>query len=168
MSGVGTGATLQDDLRRVGFLDARDEREAAGDGRWFEKNLVVTRPDLLDRCVERLVGLLPDDVDRLAASGPASIALAVGIALQARIPLILAGEGGFVGDGYPGARVALIADVLLSGDTATSCARDLKDAGFVVAGVVALLDRGRGAAASLGAQGIPVWSGFTERELLVR
>jgi orotate phosphoribosyltransferase len=163
---AGTGVTLADDLRRVGFLDGRDAGAEDADRGWFEKDLVVTRPDLLDRCVDHLAPLLPDDVDRLAATGPASTALAVALALRTRIPVVLGDGGRFVGDAYPGARVTLVADVLLSGRTVADDVAALRAGGFVVAGVVALLDRGRGALAALGADGVPARAGFTEHELL--
>jgi orotate phosphoribosyltransferase len=163
-------SALGGDLRRAGVLvgDARIVGRARG-STWFAKDLVLTRPDLLVRCVRELAPLLPDGIDRLAAAGAGATALAAVLAVDTGIGLVL-GEAGdaFVGDAFPGAGVALVVDVLLTGGTARRQVAALRATGLSPRIVLALLDRQQGASAALEAEGVPVRSCFTDEELLAR
>ena len=151
---------LAGDLGRGGYL--RGAYALAP--RWFQTDLVLTRPGVLDRCATLLAAAVPDDADRLAARGACAVALATAIALQTGA-LLLLGEG-FAGDAFPGARVVLIEDVLLTGASARASAAVLAAAGLDVQGVLGVLDREQGAAAALAADGLTLTTLFTETELL--
>jgi orotate phosphoribosyltransferase len=135
------------DLGRGGYLQGTFVRGAV-QGHWFQTDLVLTRPGILRRCAELLAARIPENTDRIAARGATAVALATSVALRVNASLLLgeSGAGGdveFVGDYFPGARVVVIEDIVLTGRHAGESVRALSDAGLTVLSVVALIDRGR-------------------------
>ena len=78
---------LVGDLARGGYLlgDFADGR-----GRWFQSDLVLTRPGILARCADLLAEHVPPETDRIAARGVTAIALATALSLRTDAPLLLA------------------------------------------------------------------------------
>jgi orotate phosphoribosyltransferase len=163
---------LAADLARAGFV--RGSFVFAG-GResstYFDKYLVLTRPGLLSRCADMLAPLVDDDADRLAARGSGALLLAAALAERRGVPLLVpkqsVGHGpSYGGELFPGARVTLVEDVLLTGHRAVQGLTELRDAGVEVAALLCLLDREQGARFRIEAEGVPVHSLFVERELV--
>lgn len=71
-------------------------------------------------------------------------------------------EGGFT----PGDGVVLIEDVITSGGSSLKAISALRDAGLVVKGVIAVLDREEGGRAKIEGEGVPLRSLCTLSELL--
>ena len=65
-----------------------------------------------------------------------------------------------------GARVALLEDVITTGGSTLKAAEKLRAAGFVVAGVVALVDRLEGGREAVEAAGVPVIALYTRRDFI--
>lgn len=160
---------LAADLRRSGYLvgDPRVAERGAGLRAYFEKDLPLSRPGILARCASLLAAEVPPECDRLAASGPAALALATALAMTVGAPLVfIDADRELGGDVFPGATVTLVADVVLTGATAERDAADLQRHGLEPVRVLALLDRDRGARARLEGAGLPLRTAFVEGDLL--
>jgi orotate phosphoribosyltransferase len=66
----------------------------------------------------------------------------------------------------PGASVALVEDVVTTGGSTLKAAAKLRDAGYRVVGVVALVDRSEGGREAIEGAGIPVEAVFVRRDFL--
>ena len=66
----------------------------------------------------------------------------------------------------PGARLALLEDVVTTGGSTLSAAAKLRAAGYVVAGVVALVDRLEGGRDAIEADGLPLVALFTRADFI--
>jgi orotate phosphoribosyltransferase len=66
----------------------------------------------------------------------------------------------------PGAPVALVEDVITTGGSTLSAAAKLTQAGYVVAGTVALVDRLEGGREAIEAQGLKLVSVFTRHDFM--
>ncbi|MCS6796936.1 MAG: orotate phosphoribosyltransferase [Myxococcota bacterium] len=66
----------------------------------------------------------------------------------------------------PGARVVVVEDVVTTGGSTLAAVEKLRAAGFDVVGVVALVDRGEGAAEALAAASVPLLAVFHRGDLL--
>lgn len=65
-----------------------------------------------------------------------------------------------------GARVALLEDVVTTGGSTLAAAAKLRDAGFVVAGVIAVVDRLEGGRAAIEAEGLAFHSLYTRADFI--
>jgi orotate phosphoribosyltransferase len=161
---------LAGDLGRGGYLRGAYEFAGGASARWFQTDLVLTRPGVLSRCAELLAPELPPDADRLAARGPTAVALATALALATGAQLVLGADRPdgprFDGDVFPGARVVLVEDVLLTGTHARESLAALAAGGLDVRQVVCMLDRLQGARFALEEDGLAVVALFGEDDLL--
>jgi orotate phosphoribosyltransferase len=66
----------------------------------------------------------------------------------------------------PGARVALLEDVVTTGGSTLKAAAKLRDAGFAVTGVVALVDRLEGGREAIEADGVRLVALFTRDDFI--
>jgi orotate phosphoribosyltransferase len=66
----------------------------------------------------------------------------------------------------PGARVVLLEDVVTTGGSTLKAAEKLREAGYAVAGVVALVDRLEGGREAIEAAGLPVRAIFTRADFI--
>jgi orotate phosphoribosyltransferase len=160
---------LADDLRRIGYLfgDLRGVDRGGGDC-FFEKDLVLTRPALLERIALELTGELPPSCDRLAASNQASVALATTLSLRSGIPLLFIDPqiDRVVGDAFPDAEVVLVLDVILSGRRALEELAILRASGLLPIVALAMLDRAHGGRANVESSGTPVRAVFSEQDIV--
>jgi orotate phosphoribosyltransferase len=163
-------AALAGDLGRGGYLQGAHIRGVV-QPHWFQTELILTRPGVLERCATLLAERIPENTDRLAARGAAAIALATAVALCTDVQLLL-GEAqdesiSFSGDAFPGARVVLLEDVLFTGHHAGASVDALVAQGFSVTLVIALLDRDQGGRHHLESErGLSCSVEFLEDELL--
>jgi orotate phosphoribosyltransferase len=65
-----------------------------------------------------------------------------------------------------GARIAILEDVVTSGGSTLKAAEKLRDAGYVVVGVVALVDRLEGGREALAAQGLSLRALYTQADFM--
>lgn len=161
-------AALAGDLGRGGYLRGSFAYADGNARHWFQTELVLARPGVLDRCAELLRAHVDPTADRLAARGPAAVAVATALALRTDLTLLLEPEGqtGFAGDVFPGARVILVEDVIMTGRHALASITALRNGSMEVLRTLAVVDREAGGAFAVEAAGVPVTALFTERELL--
>ncbi len=162
---------LAGDLGRGGYLRGTFRRGDDASRLWFQTELVLTRPGVLTRCAGLLTGHVPARTDRLAARGAAATALAAAISLRTDLALLLepatpSGPLRFVGDDFPGARVVLVEDVVMTGEHALASIEALRSRGIDLLCVLAVVDREQGARRAIEAAGVPLTVLFAERELL--
>jgi orotate phosphoribosyltransferase len=65
-----------------------------------------------------------------------------------------------------GATVAIVEDVVTTGGSTLKAAAKLRDAGYAVAGVAAVVDRLEGGREAIEAEGLPLVSLFTRRDFI--
>jgi orotate phosphoribosyltransferase len=162
-------AVLAGDLARGGYLHGSFPFAGGAASRWFETELVLTRPGVLARCAGLLAAAVDPRADRLAAGGPGPLLLAAALGLATDVALLVGDERegpAFHGDAFPGARVVLVEDVLMTGARALAAVAALRAAGLEVCGALAVLDREQGARVALEAAGVPLTTLFRERDLL--
>jgi orotate phosphoribosyltransferase len=111
------------------------------------------------------------EIDRLAARGGPALALATAVALRTDVDLLLGdtdrdGRAVFSGDLFPGARVALVEDVVLTGSHALASAAALRTDDQEVKAVIGLLDREAGGRPRLEDAGLACTFLFSEADLL--
>jgi orotate phosphoribosyltransferase len=66
----------------------------------------------------------------------------------------------------PGAQIAIVEDVVTTGGSTLKAAAKLKDAGYRVVGVAAVVDRLEGGREAIEAEGIPLISLYTRRDFI--
>jgi len=124
---------------------------------YFDKYLFETKPTILRRLAEALAERVPDGVDRLAGTEVGGIALVTAVSLATGIPFVLvrSGEGKnpIKGELHPGERVALVLDVVDSGNQATTAAAKIHAVGAQISGILAVIDRDAAGARAIAAAG---------------
>lgn len=164
---------LAADIGRAGYVKGDFIFAGGAEGQtYFDKYGVLTRSGMLLRAARLLAPSIPTDADRLAATSPATTALATAVALECGLDLLLpkdhgASESGyrFGGEIFPDVRVCLFEDVFFTGSRALAAARALEQNGAAVIRIVALLDREQGAIHALEHGGFPATTLFTEGDL---
>ncbi|MBS1862691.1 MAG: hypothetical protein JSS68_13360 [Actinobacteria bacterium] len=161
---------LAEDLGRGGYV-FRPSADPAGVDRYFDKQLVLTRPGLLIRAARLLADLLPTDAERLAVVDVAAATLGTALSQHTGIPLLLGrreadGAIRFDGEYYPQIRCVLVEDVVFTGGQAHGGATALLALGADLLGIVCLLDRENGAGRRLAEAGVSIRALFLESELL--
>lgn len=143
---------------------------------YFDKYLFATNPSILRRLGRFLGDLIPADVERVAAPERGAVLLGGAVALQLGLPLVLIPrtdtysphvQRPFAGELYPGERVAVIEDVVITGRQALGAVRRLRSLGATVSAVVAVLDRDGGADAALRQVGTRYYPLFNVHDLPV-
>jgi orotate phosphoribosyltransferase len=165
---------LAADLGRGGYVyHASGDQVSASADRYFEKALVLSRPGLVARSARLLVDLVSDDCERLAVTDAATATLGSAIAQETGLPLLLGTTGSdgaarFDGEAFPGVRVLVLADVVLTGQRALADVCAVRAIGGEVVDVVCLLDREGGGAQQLANAGVGLRALFREVDLLSR
>lgn len=161
---------LAGDLARGGYLRGAFPMAGTTPERWFETELVLARPGVLDRCAGLLAEAVDRRADRLAARGATAVAVATALALRTDLTLLLEHSAtagvSFAGDVFPAARVVLVEDVVMTGAHALDSIHALTAAGLDVVGVVAVVDREQGGRFRIEQAGVPAHALFTETDLV--
>jgi orotate phosphoribosyltransferase len=140
---------------------------------YFDKFLFETKPAVLGQVATAMAALIPEGTDRLAGPELGGVALATAVSLASGLPFVIVrkeakGYGTakvLEGEVHEGERIVITEDVVTSAGEALKAATKLEEAGVVVAGIVAVLDREQGGAANIAAAGYPFASVFTLGEL---
>lgn len=162
---------LAADVGRGGYVyRTQGGARPSGAERYFEKSLVLSRPGLTKRSAKLLVDLISDDCERVAATDTATAVLASAIAQETGLQLLLgtreSGGVTFEGEAFPGVRVIVLEDVILTGTRALGDVSAVRAVGGEVLGVVCLLDRNGSGAQRLAEAGVGVRALYHEAELL--
>ena len=140
---------------------------------YLDKYRFSTDPQLLGPIAEGLAGLLPDGLDALAGVELGAVPLAAAVSLRTGLPFVIVrkaakdyGTGNLIeGVLAPGARVALIEDVLTTAGQAIRAARLLTELGARVKRIAYVVDREQGADANIRAAGFEPAALFTKSSL---
>ena len=117
---------------------------------YFDKFLFLTRPDLLRELAHAVVGILPADVDHLAAPEGAATLLVAAVSLETGLPVAVVRKepkaygtmSQVEGHAPAGARVCLIEDVSTTGHQVRRAAEVLTSAEVSIERIVLAIDRG--------------------------
>lgn len=154
-------------LQRGRFVLKSGERSSY----YFDKYLFATKPTILRRLAQMFAERIPEGVNRLAATDGGAVALATAASLATGVPFVIirrddSGGGAPVrGELYRGETVILIQDVVDSGSQAIAATRQISQLGATVAGIVAVVDRQAGGAASIAEAGVHYEALFTLTDL---
>lgn len=166
---------LRDDLVRVAYIRGEVVLDSGVQRKYyFDKYMFETKPAILRRLGRFLAELVPVDTDRLAAPALGAIALGTAVVLELGIPMVIVRphsgadprnmpsvEGGV----YPGEKITLVEDVIVTGSRALRAIEKVADAGAQVDTVVAVLDCVAGARERLTEAGLHYKPLFTTAEL---
>lgn len=140
---------------------------------YLDKYRFSTDPRLLGPIAEGLAGLLPAGLDALAGVELGAVPLAAAVSLRTGLPFVIVRKAAkdygtsklIEGVLAPGARVALIEDVLTTAGQAIRAARLLTELGARVERIVYVVDREQGADANIRAAGFEPAALFTKTSL---
>jgi orotate phosphoribosyltransferase len=147
-------AELRADLLRAAY-QVREVRLESGVEQpyYFDKYLMFARPAILRRLSRFLTARVPPGVERVASPTLGAVALGSAVSLESGLPLAIvrsawhgsddknAVEGGL----HPGESVALIEDVVVTGNRALNAVSTLRSVGAEVSVVLSVVDCERGA-----------------------
>lgn len=140
---------------------------------YFDKYLFETKPSILRRLATFLAEMIPPRVDRIAGPELGGVALATAVSLETGLPFIIVkketkgyGTDKVVeGELYPGERVVVLEDIVTTGSTAITAARQLVRAGARVALILGVIDREEGGPQNVAAAGFPLRTLFNRADL---
>jgi orotate phosphoribosyltransferase len=157
-------AELARDMKAVALLEGDFVLRSGKRSRYyFDKYLFECEPAILRRLGVELARLLPPGTQRLACPELGAVLLGGAVSMETGLPLCIvrkeAKDHGtsksIEGMLLPGEKVCLVEDVLTTGGAALAAAEKVRAAGGEIIGLVGVLDREEGAAASLAKAGIP-------------
>jgi orotate phosphoribosyltransferase len=162
-------AELRDDIRRAAYQPGHVKLDSGVSQPYFiDKYLMVAKPAILRRLSRFLAGMIPSEVERIAAPTLGAVALGTAVSLEAGLPLAIVRshwddsrpghpvEGGI----WRGETVVMIEDVVVTGSRALRAVERLRESGARVDTVVCVLDCERGAAELLSSKGVQLSSLF--------
>lgn len=128
---------------------------------YFDKYLFETKPTILRRTASLLAERVPAGADRLAGPELGAVPLAAAVSLATGLPFVIIRKASkdhatsklVEGEVHPGERVLLIEDVVSTATQAIRAARQVGQLGADVTGILAVIDREQGGAASIAAAG---------------
>ncbi|SEE68369.1 phosphoribosyltransferase family protein [Jiangella alba] len=162
-----------DDVRRDELLADLVAAAWGTHGEFIDADQFLTKPTVLRRLASILAARVPAGVDRLVGRDPHSLVLGAALALETGLPLVVArvvesGDGprlGLHGELHAGERVLVVEGVTGTGASAAEAVRAVRERGAVVAGVLAAVDRGHGAAELLEGVAVTLDRLFSDDEL---
>jgi orotate phosphoribosyltransferase len=148
-------------------------RSGATSDYYIDKYQFGTRPALLRQVAEALAAELPEGTEYVAGTALGAVPLAVAVSLARGLPSVLVRPEGrdhgpvraVEGSLPPGARVALLEDVVTTGSAALAAVEALREAGAKVIRVIAVVDREEGGSAAFEAAGVPYRALLRSRDL---
>jgi orotate phosphoribosyltransferase len=136
---------------------------------YFDKYRFITQPSILRRVAVALVPLIDEGVDRLACVELGAVPLTAALSLEIGLPFTILrrqprGSDDVEGELAQGDRVALVEDVVATGEHALSAVHRLRSLGADVRQAIAVVDRSEGAASRLEAADVRLTSLFVVQE----
>mgnify|MGYP000010132459 CR=1 FL=1 len=165
---------LADRIREVAYLEGEFTlRSGRKSSFYVDKYLFETQPDILAELGRMFAYRVTPQTRRIAGAELGGIPLAAATALAARLPFVIVrnakkdyGTGKlFEGRLDSGDRVLLVEDIATTGGQVLEAAKALTAAGAVVEKIVAVVDRGEGAAENIAAAGFRFEALLTSRDL---
>jgi orotate phosphoribosyltransferase len=140
---------------------------------YFDKYLFESDPELLLEITNHLRLLVPDDTEALAGLELGGVPLATMLSQITGLPLVLvrkkAKEYGTCklaeGREIRNRKLLIIEDVVTTGGQIIMSAKELRELGAEITGVLCVIDREAGASANLAAEGLRFWALFTMAKL---
>jgi orotate phosphoribosyltransferase len=128
---------------------------------YFDKYLFETKPTILRRLASFLAELVPKGVDRLAGPELGAVALVTALSLETGIPFVIVRKGAkgygtsrlVEGELHQDERLLIVEDVISTGGESLQAAAKVRQAGAVVSGILAVIDREQGGAENITAAG---------------
>ena len=167
-------ADLAKRIKAVAYLTGQFKlRSGAFSSFYWDKYRFESHPSILADVAEAMVPILPDGATTLAGLELGGVPLATAISLQSGMRCLYVrkepksyGTANLVEGGHePGERVVVIEDVITSGGQVVTSVQQMREVGFVVEDVVAVIDREQGGRAAIEAIGCTFRSLFTLAEL---
>jgi len=136
---------------------------------YFDKYLMETDPQLLGPICEKIVELLPEDLDQIAAPELGAVALAAVVSVMVKKPFIIVrketkGYGTkklLEGQYEKGQKVVILEDVLTTGGAAIRAADILIEEGLQVSEIIGVVNREEGAKEAIHQRGWQMKSVFS-------
>lgn len=136
---------------------------------YFDKYLMETDPQLLGPICEKIVELLPKDLDQIAAPELGAVALAAVVSVMVKKPFIIVrketkGYGTkklLEGQYEKGQKVVILEDVLTTGGAAIRAADILIEEGLQVSEIIGVVNREEGAKEAIHQRGWQMKSVFS-------
>lgn len=165
---------LAERIRAVAYLEGdftlRSGRKSTF---YIDKYLFETQPDILAELGRRLAEKVTPKTTLIAGAELGGVALAAAAAMAAKLPFLIVrnakkdyGTGKlFEGRIEPGDHVLLVEDIATTGGQVVEAANVITEAGATVERIVAVVDRGEGAAENIARSGYVFESLLTSKDL---
>lgn len=169
-----TKQELAERIRAVAYLEGdftlRSGRKSTF---YIDKYLFETQPDILAELGRRMAERVTPETTRIAGAELGGVALAAAVAMAANLPFLIVrnakkdhGTGKrFEGKLERGDRVLLVEDIATTGGQVLEAAEVLSEAGATVERILAVVDRGQGAAENVTQAGLVFESILNARDL---
>ena len=153
---------LADRIRDASYLEGEFTlRSGRKSSFYVDKYLFETQPDILEELGKRLAEKATPETTLIAGAELGGVALAAAASMAAKLPFIIVrnakkGYGTsklFEGKIEAGAHVLLVEDIATTGGQVVEAANVINEAGGTVERIVAVVDRGQGAAENISAAG---------------
>lgn len=140
---------------------------------YIDKYLFETRPDILQEIGRRLAEKIDSQTTLIAGAELGGVALAAATSMAANLPFVIIrnakkdyGTGKmFEGRLQPSDRVLLVEDIATTGGQVLEAAKVIAEIGAVVQRIVAVVDRGEGAAENIRRAGLTFDALLTSTDL---
>jgi orotate phosphoribosyltransferase len=140
---------------------------------YIDKYLFETQPDILAELGRRMAERVTPQTTLIAGAELGGVALAAATSLAAKLPFLIVRNTKkdygtsklFEGKLEPGDRVLLVEDIATTGGQVLEAAKVLTEAGATVERILAVVDRGKGAAENITEAGHTFESILTSRDL---
>ena len=165
---------LAERIRAVAYLEGEFTlRSGRKSSFYIDKYLFETQPDILGELGRRLAEKVGSRTTLIAGAELGGIALAAAASMAAKLPFVIirnAKKGYGTGKLYEGKLqagdcVLLVEDIATTGGQVVEAAKMITDIGATVERIVAVVDRGQGAAENITAAGFVFESLLNSRDL---
>jgi orotate phosphoribosyltransferase len=169
-----TSQELAERIRAVAYLEGEFTlRSGRKSSFYIDKYLFETQPDILAELGRRLAAKAGPQTTLIAGAELGGIALAAAASMAANLPFVIIrnAKKGYgtskmhEGKLQPGDRVLLVEDIATTGGQVVEAAKTIAAAGATVERIVAIVDRGQGAAENIAAAGFIFDSLLNSRDL---
>ncbi len=169
-----TKEQLAERIREVAYLEGEFTlRSGRKSSFYIDKYLFETQPDILAELGRRLAEHVTPQTTRIAGAELGGVSLAAAASIAANLPFVIIrnAKKGYGTDKMhegklsAGDTVLLVEDIATTGGQVIEAARTIQGLGAKVACIVAVVDRGQGAAENIAAAGIPFKSLLNSKDL---